>query len=247
MLAGQSAELDPIGDVTGAVAIRIDWRGSGPVDPWTGRTRYKTTTSGGGSGSHGHRPYARAVNHAHSEALRRLVAEASDEEADGVVDLDHHVVEHDDGLLEVVLRGTAVRARTAQRPGRVFTTDLGAGQVGTLIRQHWVPVTAVWGFSVGVRPTDWSAAQQRRRSAPPQEVVGRSDLLTRTRADARDQLADRARRAGADGILTSTMTLRERSEMVCEALIRGTAIARFAPGDPTPDDIAPLTVMPLRS
>lgn len=230
-VAVQTVGIVPIGDVMGAIATRIGWRGSGPFDPHTGRTRYGTTTSGDGSGALGYRPYARSVDRTHTEALRRLLAEATMRHADGVIGIVHEVVEDDDGLLEVVVRGTAVRAGTRPRPDQVFTTDLDGAQVSALMRQGWAPVAAVWGFSVGVRPTDWAAARQRRWTAGPQEVTGYGDLVARTRADARDQLAARARRAGADGVLAPSMTVRERSELVCEVLVRGTAIARAqAPG-----------------
>jgi uncharacterized protein YbjQ (UPF0145 family) len=228
-VTAQTVELDPIGDVMGAIATQIGRRGSGPFDPHTGRTRYGTTTSGDGSGSRGYRPYARSVDRTHTEALRRLLAEATLRHADGVIGIVHEVAEDDDGLLEVVVRGTAVRAGIRQRPGHVFTTDLDGPQVSALMGHGWAPVAAVWGFSIGVRPTDWAAAQQRQWTAGTQEVTGYGDLVARTRADARDQLAARARRAGADGVLAPSMTVRERSELVCEAFVRGTAIVRVEP------------------
>lgn len=86
----------------------------------------------------------------------------------------------------------------------------------------------VWGVSVGVRPTDWTAAQQMRWSAGAAEVTGYTDLVTAVRADAREQLSRRVRTAGADGVIVSGNVLLEHSDVRVEATIRGTAIARFS-------------------
>jgi uncharacterized protein YbjQ (UPF0145 family) len=241
---GGSGGWESVGEVMGAISSWIGWRGHGAVDPATGRPRYGTTVSGDVTGSLGYRPYAQAVDHAYTEALRRLTGDATRQGADGVVGIRYDVAEDDRGLFEVVLRGTGVRAPTGRRQGTVFTTELDGAQVSALRDGGWAPVAAVWGFSIGVRPTDWAAAQQRRRAADPQEITGYTDLVTRVRADARAQLAGRARRAVADGVLVTTTTVHEPSDLVCEALVRGSAIARTAPTSSS--HRRALSIMPLR-
>ena len=85
------------------------------------------------------------------------------------------------------------------------------------------------------------------------EVEGYSELVTHTRADARQQLADRIARIGADGAVIDDMTLqiheREQGENhrdhVAEAVVIGTAIARYHRAQRAPT--RSLSILPLRT
>jgi len=227
-LGARSAGFDPVGDVMGAVSARIGWRGSGLLDYTTMRPHPGTVTSGSGRGSGGFGPYVRAVYRSYDVAVDRMTAEATALRADGVVGVSIEVTEDEAGGRHVVARGSAVRARGRTSAERVFLADLSGIEVSALLRGGWIPVTMVWGVSVGVRPTDWTAAQQMRWSAGTAEVTGYTDLVTAVRADAREQLNRRVRTAGADGVIVSGNVLLEHSDVRVEATIRGTAIARFS-------------------
>ena len=90
-----------------------------------------------------------------------------------------------------------------------------------LITAGLVPVGLVLGISVGVRHDDWLARGQTRWMIGNVEVAAYTELVNRTRQDARNELHLDVGRVSADGVVI------ERTEMhIGEAECRGKEHAR---------------------
>jgi uncharacterized protein YbjQ (UPF0145 family) len=153
---------------------------------------------------------------------------------------------------EFTAMGTAVRARSATRPTRVFSTHLPGQDVAKLVLAGWVPVELALGIAVGIRHDDWATRQQRTWTAGNIEVAAHTDLVNQTRADARMLLQRRIATVGADGAVVSTMRLSTweiepaegHTDHVAEATVVATAIAQFHRSHVAPS--RSLTYLPLR-
>ncbi|GAY07167.1 heavy metal-binding domain-containing protein [Pseudonocardia sp. N23] len=246
------AGFDPVGEVMGSIVQRMGWagyRGCGGYG-WGGRPT--TITSSDGDRFSGFAPYVRALHTGYDTAIGRLVAEATAIGADGVVGIRLGQSTEFGGAREFTALGTAVRARSTTRPGRVFTTVLAAQDVAKLLRAGWMPAQIVYGISVAIRHDDWATRAQASWNAGNVEVEGYTDLVGTTRADARRLLHDAVRRSGADGAVVDDMTLsvwsvepgENHRDHVAEATLFGTALARFHTGTAAPT--RSLTYLPLR-
>jgi hypothetical protein len=154
---------------------------------------------------------------------------------------------------EFTALGTAIRSRGACRPASPFTTDLGGADVAKLMQSGWVPVSLVYGISMGIRHDDAQTRRQRRAWFDNTEMAGYTDLIERVRADARTQFLREVARSGADAALLSGASASmweadrdEHRDHAAECVMTGTAIARFPRttagfGPPT------LSILPLRA
>jgi len=148
--------------------------------------------------------------------------------------------------------GTAVRARCATRPRRVFSTHLPGQDVAKLVLAGWMPTDMVLGIAVGIRHDDWNTRQQRTWSAGNVEVSAYTELINQTRADARMLLERHIRATGAEGAVVADMRLVTREiepgeghvDHVAEATIIGTAVTQFQRSATPPS--RSLTYLPLR-
>jgi uncharacterized protein YbjQ (UPF0145 family) len=244
------AGLEPVGEVMGSMVAQLSLAGAscGVYGPGLGGLLGGpgfVVTGGTGFGA-----YAEAVNRGYVTALDRLTQEATVIGADGVVGIALTAAPVGSGVVEFTALGTAVRADGPVRPGRVFTTALPGQDVAKLLAAGWLPAALVLGVAVAVRHDDWQSRQQASWGAGNTEVVGYTQLLNHTRADARARFTRHVRGTGADGAIVSSMALRmwsiEPSENhrdhVAEATVFGTAIARFAPVAPAARS---LTILPL--
>ncbi|MGI5171597.1 heavy metal-binding domain-containing protein [Spirillospora sp. CA-253888] len=198
-----------------------------------------TITTKGHAGSGGHHAYIRTLYRARRAALERMAAECASLGGDGVVSvrLDIAPFMSAPNWLEFRAAGTAVRARGPVRPGRVFLSHVSGQGFGKLIAAGWVPVDLVLGASVGIRHADERTEQATRTRAPAQEVEGLTDLLQRTRHDARRRFLSDVRRSGAEGAVLSAVELRTRErscsrggggeDHVVESTFIGTSITAF--------------------
>ena len=95
------------------------------------------------------------------------------------------------------------------------------------------------GISIGARHDDWLSRNQGSRwMSGNTEVTGFTDLINRTRHDARDQLQHDVRNLGAEGVVIESMNMRigehecpaqeGARDHVAEVTIIGTAITHFA-------------------
>ncbi len=246
------AGFDPVGEVMGSMVQKIGWvgfRGCGAFGAWGGGM---TVTSSDRSRFSGYAPYVDALNLGYGTAMSRMVLEAQTIGADGIVGVSLRMSQMDGGAREFTALGTAVRADCATRPRRVFSTHLPGQDVAKLVTAGWMPTDLVFGISVAIRHDDWQTRQQSSWGAGNVEVTGYTELITHTRADARDRFGRHVHESGADGAIVSSMDLRaweiEPSENhrdhVAEATIFGTSLVRFHTSTAVPT--RSLTYLPLR-
>jgi uncharacterized protein YbjQ (UPF0145 family) len=249
------AGFDPVGEVFGSMVKEIDRWGSCDGGSWFGRRPSETVLSSTPIGrKSGYQFYVGALDIGYRTAMARMLTEASAIGADGVVGviLSKQQVGDSSDTHEFTAIGTAVRARSRIRPGRVFCTHLPGQDLAKLVAAGWVPVDMVFGISIGIRHDDRSARRQRRWRAGNVEVTGYTELVTLTRADARKTFAKRLRRTAADGAIVSSLDLVTRAiehsgdhtDHLAEAMIFGTAVAQFHPSATAPT--RSLTYLPLR-
>jgi uncharacterized protein YbjQ (UPF0145 family) len=213
-----------------------------------------TVTSGESSRWGGFAPYADALYNGYETALDRMLQEARALGADGVVGVRLTVDHLGSGNREFVALGTAVRSSGMTHLASPFATLLAGQDVTKLLAAGWAPAAIVIGLSVSVRHDDYATRMQAGSwNASNTEVPGYSELVTHARADARDQLAKRIARSGAEGAVIDDMSLRihevepsdNHRDHVAEAVVIGTAITRFHRTRTAPT--RSLSILPLRS
>jgi uncharacterized protein YbjQ (UPF0145 family) len=213
-----------------------------------------TVTSGQGYSWGGFAPYADALYRGYDTALDRMLQEASALGADGVVGVRLTVDHLGSGNREFVALGTAVRSSGTTHLGTPFATLLAGQDVTKLLASGWAPASIVIGLSVSVRHDDYRTQMQSGSwNTANTEVEGYSELVTHARADARDQLANRIARSGAEGAVVHDMSLRvhevepsdNHRDHVAEAVVIGTAITHFHRTRAAPT--RSLSILPLRA
>ena len=213
-----------------------------------------TITSGQGTQFGGFAPYADAIYAGYDTALDRMLTEARTLGADGVVGVKLTVEHLGNGNREFMALGTAVRSLGESHLRSPFTTLLAGQDVAKLLVAGWAPASIVVGLSVAVRHDDYRTRSQAGSwNSTNTEVEGYSELVTHTRADARQQLAERIARTGADGAVIDDMTLQIREmeagenhrDHVAEAVVIGTAIAKFHRSQRAPT--RSLSILPLNN
>jgi uncharacterized protein YbjQ (UPF0145 family) len=269
-----AAGFRPIGEVMGCVVMHIGWVGyrcaygasGGVFGAGYGRSPVLVSGDLGPHGEHrtdGLGPQAAAYNQAWDGALNRMLLEANALGADGVVGVRLTERVLDGANHEFVALGTAVSDGNALTPGPdrwPFCTDLGGPDVAKLAGSGWLPTGIAIGLSMALRHDDY-ATLAAQRSWSNQEIVGYSELLSASRADARRQLSLRAHRVGGEHVVISSLRtttfVREVSDGHTDhgahTTIVGTALRRAAPDEPAAGAGAgdwatgrpPLTVMPL--
>ncbi|MBN9097316.1 MULTISPECIES: heavy metal-binding domain-containing protein [unclassified Pseudonocardia] len=246
------AGFDPVGEVMGSMVQKIGWagyRGCGVYGNFGGGM---TVTSSDRSRYSGFGPYVDALNLGYRTALGRMAQEASTIGADGIVGVNLTTTHIDGGTREFTALGTAVRARSTSRPHRLFLTHLPGQDVAKLVQAGWMPTDLVFGISVAIRHDDWRTRQQASWGSGNVEVSGYTELITHTRADARNRFGRHVRESGADGAIVSSMDLRaweiepgeNHRDHVAEATIFGTSLVRFHTSTAAPT--RSLTYLPLR-
>jgi uncharacterized protein YbjQ (UPF0145 family) len=258
----QSVGFDPVGEVMGCVVVQLGWQGYGGCGVWAGSSGYgygasAPVISSRSAGYGGFGGYVGALTNGYRTALGRLVTEARALGADGVVGVKLTAGElAGTGNREFVAIGTAIRGRCDSRPQYPFTTELPGTDVAKLLLSGWTPVALQVGIEVAIRHDDWrtqSQAGSRFFNTANVEVAGYTDLVQQTRALAREHLRAEIARVGADGGVVSDLSLRiwelepaeNHRDHVAEAMITGTAIARFRPSRRAVP--SPLTILPLRN
>ena len=260
----RSAGFEPVGQVLGAAAYAAG-SASGYSCPGTRGSpgdgvsaRLATEVSGrGGPGSFG--PLVQAMYQARDTAIGRMTAECAALGGHGVVGVRLSRGSFPLGGLEFTAIGTAIRAPGAAHGPAPFTSDLSGQDFAKLIMTGWVPAGLVLGISIGSRHDDRTTARQARWRSGNAEVAGWTELVGRSRHDARDQLESEVRRLGAEGVVIAAMQMRARQrdcpvqvgrrDHIVEATLVGTAIARFsrAEGHHAGPALAVMSLDPQRS
>ena len=197
-----------------------------------------TQVSGqGGAGSSG--PLVQAMDQARHTAVGRMITECAELGGHGVVGVRVSRGTFPLGGTQFTVIGTAVRAPgAAPRLPVPFTSDVSGQDFAKLIMTGWVPVGLVLGISIGSRHDDRDTIRQARWSSGNAEVVGWTDLVSRSRHDARRQLESDVKRLGAEGAVIAAMQMRVRQrdcpaavgrhDHIVEAVLIGTAVAGFS-------------------
>ena len=127
---------------------------------------------------------------------------------------------------------------TPGKAGAIFTSDISGQDFAKLIGDGVVPVGLVLGISIGARHDDWLTRNQSSRwMSGNTEVSGYTDLINKTRHDARDQLRRDVRDLGAEGVVIQRMDMKVGEhecpaqegarDHLAEVTIVGTAITHF--------------------
>jgi uncharacterized protein YbjQ (UPF0145 family) len=247
----RSVGFEPVGQVLGAAVYNLGYRGGYgcPNYSYAGSySRFTTSWAGGyqgggtavsssGSGS-AYGPLVQTMYAARHAALARMIAECAQLGGHGVVGVSLTFGHFPAGGLEFRAIGTAVRAPGGVPLQRPFTSDVTGQDFAKLIGDGVVPVSLVLGISIGCRHDDWMTRQQSSRwMSGNTEVTGYTDLINKTRHDARDQLKQDVRRHGAEGVVIQRMDMRigehecpaqeGNRDHYAEVTIVGTAITRF--------------------
>jgi uncharacterized protein YbjQ (UPF0145 family) len=240
----RSVGFEPVGQVFGAAVYAAGdarWYSCPGAGGSTGATtpaQPATQVSGRGDpGSFG--PLVEAVYQARDTAIDRMTAECAGLGGHGVVGVRLSRGVFPLGGLEFTAVGTAVRAPGTARGRRApFTCGMSGQDFAKLVLAGWVPAGLAVGISMGSRHDDRATARQTRQWSGNVEVAGWTDLVNRSRHDARRRLEGDVRRFGAEGVVITGMQMRVRErdcpvmagrhDHVVEVTLTGTAIARFS-------------------
>ncbi len=206
-----------VGEVMGCIVEHIGWQGYGGCGWMPGYSGTwggygyggGTVTSGSNRGGwSGFGPLVDALYRGWDTALVRMLTEARELGADGVVGARVSESHLGEGNREFLAMGTAVRAVRGPHISRPFSTALEGQDVAKLIHRGWAPGSVVVAVSIGIRHDDYYTQMASRQWAGNSEVPGYTQLVQDTRDDARQELARRTASTGAEGaILTSPMRL----------------------------------------
>jgi uncharacterized protein YbjQ (UPF0145 family) len=242
----RSVGFEPVGQVFGA-AVFAAGSASGSSCP----------AAGGVPGRDGPEPFGplvQAMYQARHTAIDRMTTECAQLGGHGVVGVRLSRGSFPLGGLEFTAIGTAVRAPDAAYGREPFTCDLSGQDFAKLITAGWVPAGLALGVWIGSRHDDRTTARQARWGSGNAEVAGWTELVSRSRQDARGQLETDVRRLGAEGVVIAAMHMRVsqrdcpaavgRRDHIVEATLIGTAIVSFSPAGRCPAGPA-LAIMPL--
>ena len=186
---------------------------------------------------------ARGLHEGRRTAIDRMTGQCADLGGHGIVGAALRIKETPPegltaGAIAFTVMGTAVRAAGCPPLGRPFASDLPGPDFAKLIMAGWVPVGIALGISVAGLHDELVTANSGPWGSGNAEVPGYTALVAQARQDARRQLEQTVRSAGADGVVMSAMTLRISgdacrahpggSDYFAEAVATGTSVARFA-------------------
>lgn len=267
----KSVGFEPVGQVLGAAVYNLGYRGgygcpsysyfgsySRFATGWSGSQGQTTSVSSSGSGS-AYAPLVQTLYAARRTAIGRMAAECAQLGGHGVVGVSLTIGNFPAGGLEFKAIGTAVRAPGTMPLRRPFTSDVSGQDFAKLIADGVVPVGLALGISIGARHDDWLTRNQASRwMSGNTEVSGYTDLINKTRHDARDQLRQDVRDLGAEGVVIQRMDMQVGEhecpaqegarDHVAEVTIVGTAITHFSSSSRTAErpSLAILSLDPQR-
>ena len=205
-------------------------------------------------------PLLARIYAARRAALERAVAECQALGGDGIVGMRMTSSKFFSDAVEFTVQGTAVRARSLERPATPFTTHVCGQDLARLLRSGWMPFALVFGIAIASRHFDQSMFQQTRRgigAAANREVSGYTRLVNDARREARRALEAAVREQGGQGAVVQEATVHftdrecpsteEHSDYVVEATILGSAVVSFERTEPSEPSArrSPLTIMRL--
>jgi uncharacterized protein YbjQ (UPF0145 family) len=246
----KSAGFEPVGQVLGAAVYNIGFAGDDSCPTYGGReaegnfsrswgsgpaASFTQVSSAGAAAAYG--PLVNALYAARRKAIGRMSAECQALGGHGVIGVSLAIERFPGGGVEFKALGTAVRAPGGLRLDAPFTSALTGQDFAKLIMAGLVPVSLVLGISIGIRHDDWLAPGQTRWSVGNVEVAAYTELVNRTRQDARNELQLDVGRVSGEGVVIQRTELhvgevecpgRQRGrDQRAEVTMLGTAIAEF--------------------
>jgi hypothetical protein len=186
-----------------------------------------------------------------NKAYRRMIEEASDAGAHGVVDIhDANTQLIDAGIHEFHLLGTAVVIEGAPKPKRIWTTYLAGQRLAKLVEAGFMPVSILASMT-SVRVQAICSVETLMRGSydtwwmvnPGDEVTQLADAQMSARLRARDHIKGAI---GKDALHGASIEMSERElgegDMDVSCILRGTRVHRVAD---TPALAAPLPTVRL--
>jgi uncharacterized protein YbjQ (UPF0145 family) len=186
---------------------------------------------------------AQALYDGYRTAIDRMAGECSGLGGHGVVGASLQVTETPGdsftaATVQFKVIGTVVRGRGCPPLARPFTCGLSGSDFAKLLMDGWVPAGIVLGISAAGLHDTLVTTSSGPWGTGNAEVPAYTDLMACARQDARSRLEETVRGLGAEGVVVSAMTLHVRSDAChahlagsdrfAEAVITGTAVARFA-------------------
>jgi uncharacterized protein YbjQ (UPF0145 family) len=186
---------------------------------------------------------ARALYEGRRTAIGRMAGQCADLGGHGIVGAALRVREIPAtsltaAAIEFTVTGTAVRASGCPPLARPFASDVSGPDFAKLIMAGWVPAGIALGISVAGLHDELVTTSSGPWGTGNAEVPAYTALMIAVRQDARRRLEQAVRRAGADGVVVSAMTLRVwgdgcrahpgGTDYFAEAVTTGTAVAQFA-------------------
>jgi uncharacterized protein YbjQ (UPF0145 family) len=243
----KSVGFEPVGQVLGAAVYNLGYRGGYGCPSYGSFGSFSrlqplwqpgaTAVSSSGQTST-YAPLVQTMYAARRAALGRMSAECAQLGGHGVVGVLLTMGRFAGGGLEFKAIGTAVRAPGGMPLSQPFTSDVSGQDFAKLIMDGAVPVSLALGISIGARHDDWLTMGQSRWTTGNTEVTGYTDLVNRTRHDARNELQRDVLQMGGEGVVIQRMDMRVsehecpvqegRRDHVVEVTIVGTAITHFA-------------------
>ncbi len=191
-----------------------------------------------------------AMYHGRTNAMDRMLAEASRVGADGVVGMRLDLVMYEGGqdVLEFMAVGTAVRSKAnpgAYRApnGQPFTSDLSGQEFFTLVRAGHLPVSFVFGTCV-YHVAHQGMMQSMRQMGQNVEMPQYTQAVYDARELAMGRMQYEVERDGASGAVGVRLEVNNHvwGEHAIEFISMGTAVRPLAGGaEPVP----PTLVLPL--
>ncbi|HYK33812.1 MAG TPA: heavy metal-binding domain-containing protein [Streptosporangiaceae bacterium] len=232
----KSVGFEPVGQVLGAAVYNVGFPGGYTCPTYGSRgaeavmdfnrsrgygppVSYTHVSGSGGASAYG--PLVNTLYAARRKAIARMSAQCQTLGGHGVVGVSLTIGRFPGGGVEFNAIGTAVMAPGGVRLDAPFTSAVSGQEFAKLIMAGLVPVALVLGISIGVRHDDWLMRGQTRWVMGNVEVAAYTQLVNRTRQDARNELHLDVGRVSADGVVI------ERTEMhIGEAECRGKERAR---------------------
>jgi uncharacterized protein YbjQ (UPF0145 family) len=269
----RSVGFEPVGQVLGAAVYNVGFPGGYACPTYGSRegeaiadfnrsrgygptVSYTHVSGGGGASAYG--PLVNTLYAARRKAIARMSVQCQALGGHGVVGVSLTIGRFPGGGVEFNAIGTAVMAPGGVRLDTPFTSAVSGQEFAKLIMAGLVPVALVLGISIGVRHDDWLMRGQTRWMIGNAEVAAYTELVNRTRQDARNELQLDVGRVSADGVVIKRTEMhigeaecrgKERAhDYRSEVTMLGTAISQFSSRAPDrePPSLAVLSLDPER-
>lgn len=242
--------------LSGSGAFGAGWTTSGFGGTWVSPVR---TTADGGWSAFG--DYVRAYEGAWHGAVHRMLLEAAQLGAEGVVGVRVTRTHLAGAAWEFAALGTAVRVVDASLVGhdpgrRVWSADLSAEDVAAAIHSGRRPRGIAFGLAVSTKHED-AQLRMQRTSWTGTEVEGLTEVLHASRTAARRRITESAARDGGGTLVVTGIGTREfetecgdkETDVHAETVVQGTVLvptprAAFRTAD-RPGTAGVLSVLPV--